>query len=25
VALEKKWNIKPTKWVQMMHEQYKAK
>lgn len=25
VALEKKWNIKPTKWVQMMHEKYKAK
>lgn len=24
VALEKKWGIKPTKWVRMMHEKYKG-
>ncbi len=24
IALEKKWGIKPTKWVQMMHEKYKG-
>jgi polar amino acid transport system substrate-binding protein len=24
IALEKKWGIKPTKWVQTMHEKYKG-